>query len=60
MSERGRIALIFGTVAAVVGGGAYYFFGVYQPKQVRGTAQAEIERWDERYRAARARLGEDD
>ncbi len=46
MSEKSRIALIFGAAAILAGGGLYYFFKVYQPKQERGVAAAEIEAWE--------------
>jgi hypothetical protein len=52
-SERSRIAIIFGLVALVTGGAAFYFFKIYQPRQVRADAQAEIAAWDERWTAAR-------
>jgi hypothetical protein len=56
MSEKGRIALIFGAVAAVAGGGLFYFFKIHQPKQQRAAAQAEVLDWGKRLDAARACL----
>jgi len=56
MSEKGRIAAIFGAVAVVAGGGLYYFFKVHTPKQQRAAAQAEIAAWEKRLDAARSCL----
>ncbi len=53
-AERLRIALIFIVTMAVVVGGAVYFFAIYRPKQVKKDAQAEIEKWEKRWDAARA------
>ena len=52
-SERGRIVLIFAAVAIVGGAGAYYFFSIYEPRQVLKSAQADITGWEERFTAAR-------
>ncbi len=48
MSEKSRVALIFGAAAVLAGGGLYYFFKVYQPKQEHGVAAKEIEAWEDR------------
>src|SRR3954471_22024940 len=50
MSDKGRIAAIFGAAALLAGGGLYYFFKIYQPKQERGAASHEIEAWELRLR----------
>ncbi|MBL9014987.1 MAG: hypothetical protein JNL83_12465 [Myxococcales bacterium] len=52
MSDRTKIAAIFGAAAVLLGGGLYYFFRVYQPQQERGKAAAEIEAWERRLLAA--------
>ena len=56
MSDRGRVALIFGAVALVAGGAGFYFFKIYGPAQELKAAQEEITRWEERYQGARACL----
>ena len=48
MSEKSRVGLIFGAVALLAGGGLYYYFKIYAPKQTRGVAQKEIVAWEER------------
>ncbi|CAN5891607.1 hypothetical protein BH11MYX3_BH11MYX3_28950 [soil metagenome] len=48
MSDKTRIAVIFGAAVVLAGGGLYYFFKVYQPKQERGVAATEIEAWEQR------------
>jgi len=53
MSEKGRIGLIFGAVAVVLGGGLFYFFKIYQPKQQQGAAQTEVLAWEDRWNEAR-------
>lgn len=53
MSEKGRIGLIFGAVAVVLGGGLFYFFKIYQPKQMQGAAQTEVLAWEDRWNGAR-------
>ncbi|MBV8758750.1 MAG: hypothetical protein JO257_15795 [Deltaproteobacteria bacterium] len=53
MSERGRVALIFGVVGAAAVGGGYYFFKIYQPAQAKKAAQAEITAWETRWQSAR-------
>ncbi len=53
MSEKGRIGLIFGAVAVVLGGGLFYFFKIYQPKQQQGAAQTEVLAWEGRWNEAR-------
>src|SRR6185369_9686150 len=52
MSERGRIALIFGAVAAAAAGGGYYFLKVYRPDQIRSDARAQVSAWEVRWKAA--------
>jgi hypothetical protein len=56
MSERGRIVSIFAAVAIVAGGGAYYFFKIYQPKEALEGARADVTAWEERFTAARSCL----
>lgn len=57
MSEKAKIALVFGAVAAVVGGGAFYFFKIHQPAQRLADARSEIATWEEeRWTRARACL----
>jgi len=56
MSEKGRIALIFGAVAVVLGGGLYYFFKIHQPKQQQAAAQTEVVAWEQRWDEARTCL----
>jgi len=56
MSEKGRVGLIFGAVAVVLGGGLFYFFKIHQPKQQRAAAQTEIVAWEQRWDDARACL----
>jgi hypothetical protein len=53
MSERGRIALIFGAVAVAAAGGGFYFVRVYRPAQIREDARSQIAGWEVRWRAAR-------
>lgn len=53
MSEKGRVGLIFGAVAVVLGGGLFYFFKIYQPKQQQRAAQTEVLAWEGRWNAAR-------
>jgi hypothetical protein len=48
--------MIFAAVAIVAGGGGFYFFKIYQPAQVKKAAREEINRWEERWDAARACL----
>ncbi len=48
MSEKSRIAVIFGAAVVLASGGLYYFFKVYQPEQERGAAAVEIEAWEQR------------
>jgi hypothetical protein len=55
-SERTRIGIIFAVVAVVVGGGAFYFFKIYQPKHALAGAQDEIATWETRWAAARSCL----
>ncbi|HET9992342.1 MAG TPA: hypothetical protein VFQ65_27610, partial [Kofleriaceae bacterium] len=52
-SERSRVVLIFGAVAAIAAGGGYYFFKVYQPAQTKKAAQEEVSRWEQRFTAVR-------
>ncbi len=56
MNEKTRIGLIFGAVAVVLGGGLFYFFKIYQPKQQQGAAQTEVLAWEDRWNEARACL----
>ena len=56
MTERGRVLLIFGIVAAVAGAGAFYFFGIYQPAQELEVAQEQVTAWEVRYQEARGCL----
>ena len=56
MSERARVISIFAAVGVIAGGAGYYFFGVYQPAQVKKAARAEITRWEQRWQAARGCL----
>src|SRR5438874_6593647 len=56
MSGSGRAILIFGAVVAVAGGAGYYFVKIYRPRQVLHDAQDEIDRWEDRWKAARACL----
>ena len=56
MSEKGRVGLIFGAVAVVLGGGLFYFFKIYQPKQQQGAAQTEVVAWEKRWDDARGCL----
>lgn len=56
MSEKSKAPLIFGVAAILAGGGLYYFFKIYQPKQARGKAQQEIAQWEERLDKVRACL----
>ncbi|MDB4960062.1 MAG: hypothetical protein JWP01_61 [Myxococcales bacterium] len=56
MSEKGRIALIFGVVAVALGGGLFYFFKIHQPKQQQAAAQVEVEAWEKRWDEARTCL----
>lgn len=56
MSEKRRIALIFGTVAVLAGAGLFYFIKIYQPKQKQQAAQTEIAAWETRFNEARACL----
>lgn len=59
MSDRTKIAAIFGVAALALGGGLYYFFRVYQPKQERGKAAVEVEAWEQRVMdAQRCLLGD--
>src|SRR5258706_2010088 len=46
MSQGARVVLIFGGVAAVFGGAAYYFLGIYQPQQKLDKARVEISAWE--------------
>jgi hypothetical protein len=55
-AERRTVFAIFGAVAVLLGGGLFYFFKIYQPKQVRAGAQAEIIQWEQRFTAARTCL----
>ncbi|MFT3700392.1 MAG: hypothetical protein QM831_45020 [Kofleriaceae bacterium] len=48
-----RAPIIFGVVALLAGGGGYYFFRVYQPNQTRQAAQAEVDAWEQKWKAAR-------
>ena len=52
-SERTRIGIIFAVVAIVVGGGAFYFFKIYQPRHAMEGAQDEIGRASCRERVLR-------
>jgi hypothetical protein len=57
--QRGRIVLIFVAVAALLGGGLYFLFGVHLPGKAHAGARDEIERWEERFaKARRCLLGE--
>jgi hypothetical protein len=53
MSERGRVALIFASIALVAGGAGYYFFKIYSPAKELEGAQAEVVSWEARWQAAR-------
>jgi len=55
-TERSRPIMIFAAVAIVAGGAGFYFFKIYQPAQVKKAAREEINRWEERWDAARACL----
>jgi hypothetical protein len=48
MSDKSRIALIFGIPALLVIGGLYYYFKIHQPKQDRSKAADEILAWEAR------------
>ena len=56
MSEKGRIAAIFGAVAVLAVAGLFYFFKVHQPKQKQQAAQREIAAWEQRWDEARGCL----
>jgi hypothetical protein len=57
-AQDGKAAVLAVVAVAVIAlaGGAYYFLGVYLPKQKRVPAQEEIARWEERLASARACL----
>jgi len=55
-SERTRVLAIVAIVALVAGGAGFYFVKIYRPKQLREGAQAEVNDWDARWKAARACL----
>ncbi|HEX7703499.1 MAG TPA: hypothetical protein VF403_22320, partial [Kofleriaceae bacterium] len=40
-------------MALLAGGGGYYFFKIYSPAQTKKSAQAEIDRWEARWKSAR-------
>ncbi len=48
MSDKSRIALIFGIPAVLLVGGLYYFFKIHQPKQEQGKAADEVLAWEAR------------
>jgi len=56
MSDKARIIVIFGAIAALLGGGLYYFLRIYQPNLTRKAAQAEVLAWEARWAEARACL----
>ena len=56
MTEKGRIALIFGAVGLVAGGALFYVFKIHGPNKQRAAAQAEITTWESRLDAARTCL----
>ena len=53
VNDKVKIGLIFGATAAVLAGGALYFFGVHQPRARVTAAQDEIAAWEGSYDAAR-------
>jgi hypothetical protein len=52
----GRVIAIFALVAAVCGGGLFWFFKIHRPAQVKKGAQDEIASWEERWNDTRACL----
>lgn len=52
-SERSRAFIIFGVVAVVAAGAGYTFFKVYQPRKAKQAAQAEVDAWEVKWKAAR-------
>jgi len=56
MSDKARITVIFGAIAALLGGGLYYFLRIYQPTQEQQAAQTEVLAWEARWAEARACL----
>jgi hypothetical protein len=52
-TERSKALPIFLAVAVLAAGAGYYFFKIYSPKQQKLAAQAEIDGWEMRWKAAR-------
>lgn len=50
-SDRNRVLAIFGAVAVVVGGGAFYFVKIYTPNQAKAAAREDVIAWDDRWKS---------